>query len=1375
MRKLIRAGLGLLLLGMFALMILRPVLAWPATIYENPSQGINSNNSGSGAQQVKMAGTGSYPMGSVGGDGTSTLGRSGTAYTYTVPTYDWTTNEVQVQPEYYGRTGYTSAWQIVGPPGVGGVPGPFTDAHPTAKYAPFTTDTYSDLITGGTVTINSVSLVTASFGPSTATVYYQGNYGGPTGPVSWGDQNSLSDDTDDWGWSNAQTDFTSQLNAISGLPLKSRGCADGANGPYSGYQLCEAQVQAGIDSPFDSLNNVDGSWTITLHANFAIVDRWDHDVTIPAKATFYAIKNYGTLSASTLVLEDTSTTSNNINQYTNTHWVPYHTGSSEDVNFYTTQWNWAKEDITISGSNAAAVLAGGTIYFGIDMLITDNFWNQPCGVICALHSAWASISFTSTHCPVFKNSAWSQLLVVNQQLIQSHSYFLPGGQWSTLATDPNYGIPVVMQDSHGAIYQLGLTLTWAGDYWWTVDQFPSLIGTVTLDGIYPMPQATSGTYWHFTYGQGPYPKLGNAPTYTPNVPVVGEATVALNVTWANTGGYNYFEYELGLSFGAFNATFSTTYTVGSGTGTFTQLGQAFIDIYFTTLIFVNSLWISSATIDGTGATPQYIGPTSYSGDSPLYTVSLTIPSGDQHFVIGSQYSTQLILTYSFDLTDIPQLSNPSAPADGTYSEYQSMPFSVTVVDSSGIDKVFVAYNGTYANNTPTPDTLTTALTAQGSSLYAGSFTFLAGTYTMWFLAQDAAGNWATVGDYHLSFTAVFPQVTSDNGTNFTIVPFIYDEWWESLQFTVDGLGGSTWTLSLNGGPFSSGTWSGTATETFLVGSMAILPLGMSTFVFSANNTNWHTASLILYANVTSLVPIVTCLNGTGMINVDYNPRPGYNSKVSWSLEGYNPTTYQIQVTPQGSTPVNVESSTWASDEIMTWPDQGATWGGSPLLGLGHLPIGVYLLNLTATNELGYTGNASVLINVNNFAPNVVQLNGTSVALPANTFGTVGFFINSSTSGNISLFEDNFEIFHNYDWPPYYREIIGATWGVGVHNITLVVDNTNDHSLVTRVETDVIGYIAPTFASTPTDTPFNEYTGMQYIHFTVAGTGPATYTLIANGTQVYIGTWTPSVQASIPIDTASSTWGAGDPGTLYNCTLLVQNNYGQNVSKQFYIYVAAVFPQISLHPTVNYFVSDTGDKATITWNCADQHLDAYQLVIENTTQYGFIVNVTLAQGVFNGTSGTVSFDFAGLLPIGNYSVFMLVNNTHGRMTVDGIALEVSENPPSIQFDLPGTFLWVVIIGLFSVMLYMLKRSKSQLWVNKSKRNALITVGVIGIGVALTVLSLFGYAPVYSYNFAGLVAEWSTSLGVYGPLILVLVVAAVFVGGYFLLRYAFKRRT
>lgn len=214
------------------------------------------------------------------------------------------------------------------------------------------------------------------------------------------------------------------------------------------------------------------------------------------------------------------------------------------------------------------------------------------------------------------------------------------------------------------------------------------------------------------------------------------------------------------------------------------------------------------------------------------------------------------------------------------------------------------------------------------------------------------------------------------------------------------------------------------------------------------------------------------------------------------------------------------------------------------------------------------------------------------------------------------------------------------FALGIHNLTLFVNDTSGNSIVDTVFVTVEDTLAPILNS-PADYEYNEGTTSHNITWEASDASPDEYIVYQNGTVLTSPTWDGS-DIVVYINGLSS--------GVYNYTINAVDTSGNSGSDTVLVTVIDVTnPTVDSPSDITYVEGETGN--SIVWTPNELHKDTYQ-ILQNGTE--------VESGDWD--SATIVYDVDGLSE-GTYNLTLVVFDESGNSASDTVIVVVTESTTS----------------------------------------------------------------------------------------------------------------
>ena len=363
--------------------------------------------------------------------------------------------------------------------------------------------------------------------------------------------------------------------------------------------------------------------------------------------------------------------------------------------------------------------------------------------------------------------------------------------------------------------------------------------------------------------------------------------------------------------------------------------------------------------------------------------------------------------------------------------------------------------------------------------------------------------------------------------------------------------------------------------------------------------------------------------------------------INWTASDKYPSNYHLE-----RNGIPIETELWCGGNISISVD-------------GLLPA-VYTFNMTVFDAEGNSAESIVVLTV-------IDTVSPTIDDQPNTGYEGGSTGNSITWDPEDLCPDSYVVYSN-DSPFYWgdwntsSEVITVSidgFDLGVHNFTIVVNDTSGNDVSDQVLVTVYDTTLPTIDE-PSDDNYERGTTGLNITWTPSDLYPDSYQVERNTSSYESGPWSGS---AIIVDLIGLDVG------LHNFTIIVYDEGGNNVKDTVFVNVApSTPPSVSGPGTITYEAGSSGN--SITWTASDSYPDSYQIWLDD------IVNET---GIWDGSN--IVFDIDGLDP-GSHNITIVLEDKAGNISTDYVEVTVDDTidpnivaPSDYDYDYGDTGNWV----------------------------------------------------------------------------------------------------
>ncbi len=317
----------------------------------------------------------------------------------------------------------------------------------------------------------------------------------------------------------------------------------------------------------------------------------------------------------------------------------------------------------------------------------------------------------------------------------------------------------------------------------------------------------------------------------------------------------------------------------SGSATFMQDLERFIDETWNEVRFHNTHYIESATIESIPLILNY-EKAGYDEDLPTWNMNSSYPEiewdGDQLETLNFYWTTE---------TGIPFIESYVIINETT--ELVPTNFSLIATDTtSGIDSCWLI-----VENDDTHENITFALDQNINDCYYGNVVIQLGNYSYWYVVINGAGNSKSTVRHDINITRSAVRIfnVEDEGYEFGTDGY--------LNFSISGTANGYWEFNIDGEQIENGTW--TYPEDTISVNISDYSLGFFDYSIYANNTLGYNAT---YSGTFSvyLAPIFVSEPEDDTIFECSN-----NYTISWAATDDNPYMYYLYLNDN-----LIESGSW---------------------------------------------------------------------------------------------------------------------------------------------------------------------------------------------------------------------------------------------------------------------------------------------------------------------------------------------------------------------------------------------------------------------------------------------------------------------------------
>ncbi|MBD3406330.1 MAG: hypothetical protein GF411_09490 [Candidatus Lokiarchaeota archaeon] len=417
-----------------------------------------------------------------------------------------------------------------------------------------------------------------------------------------------------------------------------------------------------------------------------------------------------------------------------------------------------------------------------------------------------------------------------------------------------------------------------------------------------------------------------------------------------------------------------------------------------------------------------------------------------------------------------------------------------------------------------------------------------------------------------------------------------------------------------------------------------------------------------------------------------------------------PSSY-VESTPTVDSPADFSYEFDTTDHSIVWnpaddyPDSykiyrngsevvSSDWYGDAIsYDVDGLSASVYNFTIKVLNVFNNYVTDTVIVTVTDSTDPVIDSPEDIVYESGSTGNSVTWYVRDGNHDAYVAYH-NGTVFESGDWNGLDITLDVDGFDLGVHNLTLFVNDTVGNSVVDTVFVTVEDTTAPVLDS-PVDYQYNEGTTGHNITWSANETNPEEYIVYRNGSVLTSPSWDGS---DIVVHIDGLSYG------VYNYTIKAIDTSGNSATDTVFITVNDVTdPTVNSPSDITYAEGETGN--TIVWSPNELHKDTYQ-ILQNGTEVSSdtwdSVNIVydidgLSKGVYNFT--LVVFDDSG--NSASDSVIVVVTETTASTsttsTTTTTTTTTSVPPPGVNpLTIVGAGAAVGIVALVAIIFLLNKK-------------------------------------------------------------------------------------